>query len=480
MRVGLLLLSICFIPVHTIWSPLARLESMFQSLREATLGQGPDSDPSKPISLSDLASVGRELFSGIGRFFSRTFSEDERRLIANTIREIFNVTTTTSATKITFTTEKPRYTFPYTKVTASTQENTVAQPHSIHTTQASSPSPGSKSPYTTTRNTKFVWPTTQRPPSTNRRMTWKQITPNEYRVTMSPREDEVMHSLATNEIDSTNIPLFVKALKFTRPPPSVDPTTTTTADTTPATATCNYCPSGQRCAIHLGSFDTTDPIFQYAYSHSTVIDEYMQGLLRETQKYSFSAPLSWRSSVTPEVLQFTQSLMSLYKPSRCLVIGVFTGFALLGISEQVDYRGVVIALEHPQYAPYWDNVGLKYSKKVPHAQMSRVHIRSGEPIERSLSKLAANEPNTFDFVFLDDFNRENYLDDYEHAIRLLRSGGLLVVNKGFNQGGVLTSPELMSEVDRVVSTMNMRIKHDGRVRASLLPYDGGLWTIVKR
>ncbi|VDL71020.1 unnamed protein product [Nippostrongylus brasiliensis] len=229
------------------------------------------------------------------------------------------------------------------------------------------------------------------------------------RVTMSPREDEVMHSLATNEIDSTNIPLFAKALKFTRPPPSVDPTTTTTADTTPATATCNYCPSGQRCAIHLGSFDTTDPIFQYAYSHSTVIDEYMQGLLR------------------------------------------------------VDYRGVVIALEHPQYAPYWDNVGLKYSKKVPHAQMSRVHIRSGEPIERSLSKLAANEPNTFDFVFLDDFNRENYLDDYEHAIRLLRSGGLLVVNKGFNQGGVLTSPELMSEVDRVVSTMNMRIKHDGRV-----------------
>ncbi|KAK6042521.1 hypothetical protein COOONC_19974 [Cooperia oncophora] len=76
---------------------------------------------------------------------------------------------------------------------------------------------------------------------------------------------------------------------------------------------------------------------------------------------------------------------------------------------------------------------------MPHTQMSRIHVRSSESIDRSLSNLAANEPNTFDFIFLDDFERESYLDDYEHAVRLLRNGGLLIINKALQPiGGVLS------------------------------------------
>ncbi|PIO77332.1 O-methyltransferase [Teladorsagia circumcincta] len=112
--------------------------------------------------------------------------------------------------------------------------------------------------------------------------------------------------------------------------------------------------------------------------------------------------------------------------------------------------------------------------------MSRIHVRSGETIDRSLSNLAANEPNTFDFVFLDDFERESYLDDYEHAVRLLRSGGLLVINKALNNGGVLSGIEVMSDDDRAIASMNGRIKHDARVRTSLLPYGGGAWIIIKK
>ena len=56
--------------------------------------------------------------------------------------------------------------------------------------------------------------------------------------------------------------------------------------------------------------------------------------------------------------------MSLYHPSRCLVIGVFTGLGLLGIAEHVDSRGIVVALEHPEYSIYWEKIGLKHAKKV--------------------------------------------------------------------------------------------------------------------
>ena len=45
-------------------------------------------------------------------------------------------------------------------------------------------------------------------------------------------------------------------------------------------------------------------------------------------------------------------------------IGIFTGLALLGVAEYVDARGIVVGLEHPEYAHFWENVGLKHAKKV--------------------------------------------------------------------------------------------------------------------
>ncbi|RCN34178.1 O-methyltransferase [Ancylostoma caninum] len=154
---------------------------------------------------------------------------------------------------------------------------------------------------------------------------------------------------------------------------------------------------------------------------------------------SFSSPLSWRDSVAPEVIQLTKSLISLYHPSRCLVIGVFTGLGLLGIAEEIEPRGLIIALEHPSLVQYWEDVGLKLTKMNGHTHTSRIQLRSSEPIEKTLAKLAANEPSNFDFIFLDDFKRDNYLDDYEHSIRLLRRGGLLIINQV-----QLTSPLILS------------------------------------
>ncbi|PAV80435.1 hypothetical protein WR25_23600 [Diploscapter pachys] len=269
-----------------------------------------------------------------------------------------------------------------------------------------------------------------------------------------------------------NIPSIIKARRLTR----IYPVTTTATPN----GQCEICKPGRRCSVRLRSFETSDAVFQYAYSHSTMIDDSMQSLLKDTQTATYASPLVWHNSVSPEILQLSQTIMSLYHPSRCLVIGVFTGLGLLGIAEHVDSRGIVVALEHPEYSIYWEKIGLKHAKKKQNSQISRIQVRSTEAIEKTLPRLAANEPNTFDFIFLDDFKRENYLDDYEHSVRLLRSGGLLIINQAFNGGGVLSGSEYMSPEDRAVRNMNIRIKQDGRVRASLLPFSGGTWLISKK
>lgn len=58
------------------------------------------------------------------------------------------------------------------------------------------------------------------------------------------------------------------------------------------------------------------------------------------------------------------NLMKLYKPNRSLVVGVFTGVALFGIASMTDVRGLVVALEYPEFADYWKEVGLDFALKV--------------------------------------------------------------------------------------------------------------------
>ena len=59
--------------------------------------------------------------------------------------------------------------------------------------------------------------------------------------------------------------------------------------------------------------------------------------------------------------------------------------------------------------------------------MSRIELRTAENVKRALERLAISQPNAFDFVLLDDNRQADYLEDYELCVRLLRSGGLMII-----------------------------------------------------
>ncbi|KAF1747392.1 hypothetical protein GCK72_023854 [Caenorhabditis remanei] len=410
-------------------------------------------------------------------------------------------TTTTTTTTSTTTPSTTTTTMPTTTTTQFTTTHPVTEPPKLFTKPQYQIWPTTTRPFVQTPET-LISSTEHfiRPSSIIRNNIWKKVTPSvtpEYTTSVFwttpmpvptdlPIPEEPFTTTMTNPTppsesqlvfsSTAGIPFIIKAKKFTRPPIMEKIAVTST----PQVHKYDTCVPDQRCSIKLKSFETSDPLFQYCYSHSTMIDNSIQDLLRDTQTAtSLPQHISWHSSVTPEVVQLVQTLMSLYRPSRCLVIGVFTGLGLLGVAERVDSRGIVVALEHPAYAVFWDKIGQKHARKLTATQMSRIQMRTSESIEKSLPRLATNEPNTFDFVFLDDFKRENYLDDYEHAIRLIRSGGLLVINQALNGGGVMSSIDYMTNDDRVIRNMNIRIKQDPRVSASLLPYGGGTWIVTK-
>ena len=108
---------------------------------------------------------------------------------------------------------------------------------------------------------------------------------------------------------------------------------------------------------------------------------------------------------------------------------------------------------------YWQEAGLA----------QRIDLRLAPALE-TLAQL--DQAGQFDLIFI-DADKANYPSYLEHALRLLRIGGLAVFDNTLWSGRVLeVNPE--SEDTRAIQTLNRALKDDPRVDLSLLPVGDGL------
>ena len=90
--------------------------------------------------------------------------------------------------------------------------------------------------------------------------------------------------------------------------------------------------------------------------------------------------------------------------------------------------------------------------------------------------MPADEP--FDFAFI-DADKVGYLDYYEEALRLLRPGGLAMIDNVL-RGGRVVDPDAHDEGDRVVLELNERVIADERVDVAMLGVSDGVTLVLKR
>uniref|UniRef100_A0AC35U5F7 Catechol O-methyltransferase n=1 Tax=Rhabditophanes sp. KR3021 TaxID=114890 RepID=A0AC35U5F7_9BILA len=235
------------------------------------------------------------------------------------------------------------------------------------------------------------------------------------------------------------------------------------------------------CAVKCGiptDCGTSEKLVKYARIQNSVPEEVLKVLAKETQIIEKQMLPLTHKAADAEVVQFTMNLLRAYRPTRSLVIGVFTGYALMGIALVSDPRGIVVGLEDPELVDYWDAVGKKTAHQL--SLTSRIQVRAMDTTDRELQKLVQYEPTAFDFILLDDFKYSNYLTHYEMAINLLRTDGVLIVASAFTDDVINQRPNEMTEDTKTVHSMNYRIKNDARVSATLLPMSQGTWFIVKK
>ncbi|NER06759.1 MAG: SAM-dependent methyltransferase, partial [Okeania sp. SIO3C4] len=83
-----------------------------------------------------------------------------------------------------------------------------------------------------------------------------------------------------------------------------------------------------------------------------------------------------------------------------------------------------------------------------------------------------------DLIFI-DADKERYLSYYEHAIEMLRPGGVIAIDNVLWRGRV-TNPEDKKEKTQVLRALNERIHADERVTPVIVPIADGITLAAKR
>ena len=180
-----------------------------------------------------------------------------------------------------------------------------------------------------------------------------------------------------------------------------------------------------------------------------------------------------RIQITPEQGQFMALLARLIEAKRALEIGVYTGYSAWCVAEALDEGGNLIACD---VSVEWTSIAREFWEKAGVAE--KIDLRIAPALETLASLEADGQGGAFDFAFI-DADKENYDSYFEACLRLLRSGGLIVVDNAL-WGGQVMDPSFQDADTIAIRNLNEKIRDDERVDTSLLPVGDGVCLARKR
>jgi len=205
-----------------------------------------------------------------------------------------------------------------------------------------------------------------------------------------------------------------------------------------------------------------DALYQYLLDVSLRETLLQRRLRDETQ----ALPMA-RWQIAPEQGQFLALLVKLTGARRLLEVGTFTGYSALCMASALPQDGSLICCDIPGD---YNAMALRYWREAGLAE--RIDLRLAPALETLDDLERQGQGGTFDLIFI-DADKANYPAYLEHALRLLRGGGLVMFDNTLWSGRVLEA-QPQSEDTRAIQALNRALKDDRRVDLSLLPLGDGL------
>jgi caffeoyl-CoA O-methyltransferase len=210
----------------------------------------------------------------------------------------------------------------------------------------------------------------------------------------------------------------------------------------------------------------TPELYGYLAEHGAREDELLRRLAAETAELGGIAIMQ----IAIEQGALMSLLVRAIGASRALELGTFTGYSAICIARGLPDDGVLVTCDVNEE---WAGIARRYFDEAGLAE--RIDLRLGPALE-TLRAMPADDP--FDFAFI-DADKVGYPDYYEEVLRLLRPGGLALLDNML-RGGRVVDPDLEDEGDRAVVGLNERILADERVDMAMLGVSDGVTLVLKR
>lgn len=173
-----------------------------------------------------------------------------------------------------------------------------------------------------------------------------------------------------------------------------------------------------------------------------------------------------------ETAVFLDFLLGLYRPEHILEIGTAVGFSASLMAQHVAKGGSVTTI---------DRYELMYSRaKENFKKLGLDHLIT--QIEGDAADVLPTLEQQYDFIFMDSA-KAKYIEFFPHCMRVLKTGGVLVVDDIF-QGGTILQDE--AEIPRKVRKIHRRlnlfldfVQQDDAVKSTLVPLGDGIIMIQK-
>lgn len=216
------------------------------------------------------------------------------------------------------------------------------------------------------------------------------------------------------------------------------------------------------------SFLVPEALGEYIDSHWLRESSVLKELREETGKMTEAS-----MQIAADQGQFMAFLVRAIGASKCLEVGVFTGYSSTVVAMALPPDGKIVACDvSEEYTSiarrYWEMAGVA----------NKVDLRLGPALD-SLDALIENgEDKTFDFAFI-DADKPNYVAYYERCLSLLKKGGILGIDNVLWDGKV-ADLSVLDEQTAAIRQLNQHLHRDERVDICLIPIGDGLTLARKK
>jgi O-methyltransferase len=196
-------------------------------------------------------------------------------------------------------------------------------------------------------------------------------------------------------------------------------------------------------------------------------------ILCDLRELTATLPGGPAMQVMAEEGQLLALLISLTGARKVLEVGTFTGYSTLCMARALPSDGLLITCDIFEKWPsiaadYWHRAGVA----------DRIDVRIGDAAETLTEIATAQGDDSFDFAFI-DADKANYVSYYEATFRLVKPGGVIVVDNTLFFGRVIDT-SLHDRETAAIRELNALLRDDDRVELSLLPMADGITLIRKK